>query len=291
MWLKSETADGETEVGLYLTKTDGSDTNGRVVLYEDTSGDTCVAIAGETIVIGTTSSDSNYANNLSLQSTGYLGMSAINDIQILSNGFGVTTNGKTTMKGGNIKIHGGTGFNLTVPSYYSDQPTTVRLTNYIRKAVGSLNDGWEIQPYITTGVLTATYGITIGGINYTGDYTELWTSSGAFMSRTQTASWENKNVSDMPNGIVLVWSAYTDNGAEDYCWNYTFVPKEHVANRNGGGVSAFLAGSASFTYAAFKYVKVYDNKVEGSDLNTTDATIGGIQSKPKKFVLRKIIGI
>ena len=65
VWLKSETADGETEVGLYLTKTDGSDTNGRVVLYEDTSGDTCVAIAGETIVIGATSSDSNYANNLS----------------------------------------------------------------------------------------------------------------------------------------------------------------------------------------------------------------------------------
>lgn len=111
------------------------------------------------------------------------------------------------------------------------------------------------------------------------------------MGDTQTASWKNKNVSDMPNGIVLVWSAYTDNGAEDYCWNYTFVPKEHVDNRNGGGVSAFLAGSASFTYAAFKYVKVYDNRVEGSSLNTTDATIGGIQSKPKKFVLRKIIGI
>lgn len=291
VWLKSETVDGETEVGLYLTKTDGSDTNGRVVLYEDTSGDTCVAIAGETIVIGATSNDSNYANNLSLQSTGYLSMTALNNIQILSNGFAATTNGKTTMKGGNIKIHGGTGFNLTVPSYYSDEPTSVRLTNYIRKAVGPLNDGWEIQPYITTGSLTATYGITIGGINYTGDYSVLWTSSGAFMSKTQTASWENKNVSDMPNGIVLVWSAYTDNGAEDYCWNYTFVPKEHVANRNGGGVSAFLAGSASFTYAAFKYVKVYDNKVEGSDLNTTDATIGGIQSKPKKFVLRKIIGI
>ena len=70
VWLKSETTDGETEAGLYLTKTDGSDTNGRVVLYEDTSGDTCVGIAGETIVIGATSGGSSYANNWSWQGTG-----------------------------------------------------------------------------------------------------------------------------------------------------------------------------------------------------------------------------
>ena len=288
VWLKSETTDGETEAGLYLTKTDGSDTNGRVVLYEDTSGDTCVGIAGETIVIGATSSDSNYANNLSLQSTGYLSMTALNDIQILSNGFAATINGKTTMKGGNIKIHGGTGFNLTVPSYYSDKPTSVRLTNYIRKEVGPLNDGWEIQPYITTGALTATYGITIGGVGI-GSYPELWTSSGAFMGGDQRATL-SKNVSDMPNGIVLVWSAYSTK-VEDYCWNYTFIPKEHVENRNGGGVSVFLAGSASFKYVALKYIYVWDNEVLGTSLNTTNATIGGIQSTPQKFVLRKIIGV
>ena len=215
-------------------------------------------------------------------------MTALNDIQILSNGFAATINGKTTMKGGNIKIHGGTGFNLTVPSYYSDKPTSVRLTNYIRKEVGPLNDGWEIQPYITTGSLTATYGITIGGVRI-GSYPELWTSSGAFMGGDQRATL-SKNVSDMPNGIVLVWSAYSTK-VEDYCWNYTFIPKEHVENRNGGGVSVFLAGSASFKYVALKYIYVWDNEVLGTSLNTTNATIGGIQSTPQKFVLRKIIGV
>ena len=99
-----------------------------------------------------------------------------------------------------------------------------------------------------------------------------------------------QNVSAMPNGIVLVWSAYTDK-AEDYCWNYTFIPKEHVKNRNGDGVSVFLAGSASFKYVALKYIYVWDNEVLGISLNTADATIGGIQSTPQKFVLRKIIGV
>lgn len=293
VWLKSKTADGETEAGLYLTKTDGSDTNGRVVLYEDTSGDTCVAIAGETIVIGATSSDSNFANNLSLQSTGYLGMSAINDIQILSNGFAATINGKTTMKGGNIEIHGGTGFNLTVPSYYSDEPTSVRLTNYIRKAVGPLNDGWEIQPYITTGSLTATYGITIGGINYTGDYSVLWptgNNAGMFMNKDQTIEL-TKNISDLPNGIVLVWSVYS-GGSQNYGFNYVFVPKYHVENWNGFAPSMLLS-SEDGNYVAWKYLYISDNKISGYKKNGSGeyTASSGIKFTPNHFVLRAVIGI
>ena len=56
-------------------------------------------------------------------------------------------------------------------------------------------------------------------------------------------------------------------------------------------MSVFLAGSASFKYVALKYIYVWDNEVLGTSVNTTDATIGGIQSTPKKFVLRKIIGV
>ena len=276
VWLKSETADGETEAGLYLTKTDGSDTNGRVVLYEDSSGDTCVAIAGETIVIGASSSDSNYANNLLLQSTGYLSIQATNNIAIQSLGF---TSNKIA-KGGKVTISCPNGFNVTC-----EGETTFNTGKINYNKTGAL---WEINPAIKTESLKVTSGVYIKEIEI-GSYPELWTSSGSFMGGDQRASLA-KNVSAMPNGIVLVWSAYSTK-AEDYCWNYTFVPKEHVAKRNGGGVSAFLTGSATFNYVALKYIYVYDNEVLGISLNTTDATIGGIQSTPKKFVLRKIIGI
>ena len=220
-------------------------------------------------------------------------MTALNDVQILSNGFAATINGKTTMKGGNIKIHGGTGFNLTVPSYYSDEPTSVRLTNYIRKAVGPLNDGWEIQPYITTGVLTATYGIYIGGTHYTGDYSVLWPTNnetGKFMNGSQTIKL-SKNISDLPNGIVLVWSVYS-GGSQDYGFNYVFVPKYHPENYSEYG-SSMLLSSESGNYVAWKYLYIRDNEIKGYEKNGSGeyTASSGIKFTPNHFVLRAVIGV
>lgn len=294
VWLKSVTSNGEAEAGLYLTRTDGTGAGSRVTLYDDGSGNSCLNIVGEQVVIGASKSNSK-TNSLALQSTGYLTVLSINNISIKSNGFNTAVNGKPTMSNGKISMYGGTGFELKVPSYYSDDLTKVRLNNYIRKSVELTDDGWEIGPSLYTPHLAVDSAV-IGGVVHSGKNKELWSggSSGLWMDNTETIKLSSK-ISEMPHGIVLAWSACTSTGsqwvAQNWGFDYVFIPKYHVSWKNGGGVDVML-GNAQGDHIACKYLYVSDDSINGHQKNGADSyTSSGVTFQPRYFVLRAVIGV
>lgn len=100
-----------------------------------------------------------------------------------------------------------------------------------------------------------------------------------------------KNISDLPNGIVLVWSVYS-GGSRNYGFNYVFVPKYHVENWNGFAPSMLLS-SEDGNYVAWKYLYISDNKISGYEKNGSGeyTASSGIKFTPNHFVLRAVIGI
>jgi hypothetical protein len=128
--------------------------------------------------------------------------------------------------------------------------------------------------------------ITIGG-KPIHEQKILWEGS-SYMNATQTAKL-SELVSKQKNGIVLVWSQYS-NGALDARWNYTFVPKMHVEISGGGGVSCIMGG-AGFAAVGNKYVYIEDEQITGYASNNTTGTTNGITWTNNAFVLRYVIGI
>ena len=116
----------------------------------------------------------------------------------------------------------------------------------------------------------------------------LWTGA-YYMGANQTANL-SEPVSAQSNGIVLIWSAYTDGTPQNHQWQYTFIPKYHVMAIPGQGVSCVLLGS-SFTPIGSKYVYVYNSKIVGYENNRKAGSANGITYKNNAYVLRKVIGI
>lgn len=95
-------------------------------------------------------------------------------------------------------------------------------------------------------------------------------------------------VSDQPNGIVLVWSGYNNGSEQNYDWIFTFVPKHHVLNHNGGGVCCSALCSDGHM---MKYVYVSDTHVTGHSSGTDTGTYGGVTRANNKYVLRYVLGV
>lgn len=285
VWLKSETDNGETEAGLYLVKTDGTDTDGRVVLYKDSSGTTCVGVNGDNIIIGASSNDTNFSNTLSLQSTGYLSIEATNDITISS--FGFTKN--NAAKGGRMIVSCPNGFRVTC------QGETVAST-------GKLNYNksdaiWEISPSISTGA------VMVNGKNI-GDNRVLWDGGdgGYYMSTSHVVNL-NESILTQPHGIVLVWSGYENNKAVDWGWEYTYIPKEHIQSSTSKKQLSVLLGAGlgspdeqTFTAGytiALKSLYITNSSISGHNANDTGVTTisSTVRIQPSYFVLRKVLGV
>lgn len=121
-----------------------------------------------------------------------------------------------------------------------------------------------------------------------GTYT--YDSIGWYMNGTQMIYLEEK-LSEQQNGVILVWSFY-DNGAQDYNWNFTVIPKAFIAdNPSVGGMSTFMVNNTAFGYVACKYLYIYDDRVEGNKNNATTGTgTSAIKYANNKFVLRWVYG-
>jgi len=130
-----------------------------------------------------------------------------------------------------------------------------------------------------------TIGGTVNGYNFATNNV-LWTGA-YYMTDGHTATLSNK-VSEQVSGIVLVWSYYSSGTAQNWDWNYIFVPKWHAAVNNGNGVDCFLTANAA---AAHKYVYVYDDKIVGHAQNTGSRTIAGVSCSNSSYVLRAVIGV
>lgn len=116
----------------------------------------------------------------------------------------------------------------------------------------------------------------------------LWNGV-SYMESGKTAPL-SKKVSEMPHGIVLVFSAYTvGTGAQTSHWHYFFVPKYVVGVDNGGG-SSFTLSKGGKLYS--KYIYINDTELTGSaDNNNSSYSFHGQTVDNRNFVLRYVIGV
>lgn len=117
----------------------------------------------------------------------------------------------------------------------------------------------------------------------------LW-EGGYFMTASHVANL-SEAISAQNNGIVLVFSAYTDNAKGDYWWHQFFVPKHTVASAPGAG-HCFTMASGNFSLVCMKYLMISDTKITGhSNNDLTGSSASGITFTNNRFVLRRVIGV
>lgn len=141
----------------------------------------------------------------------------------------------------------------------------------------------------TSGYIEATaYGMLLNGNKVLTNIAQsvLW-SGAIYMNGSQTANLTS-NISDQPNGIVLVWSDYSNGQANDWNFNFTFIPKNWGSS--GIGMVCQLVGS-KFTTIGTKYLYIYDNRIVGNADNAATGTNNGITYANNRFVLRRIVGV
>lgn len=121
------------------------------------------------------------------------------------------------------------------------------------------------------------------------DGTVLW-SGGIHMDNTHTITF-TENVSKQRNGIVLVFSEYSDGAVSDTAFSCYFVPKEIVSLKSGYG-HTFILSSFNFETVGVKYLYIRDDGISGHANNVkTGTAASGIVYSNNKFVLRYVIGI
>lgn len=137
-------------------------------------------------------------------------------------------------------------------------------------------------------------GVTIDGIKYNNSQI-LWEGA-YYMTGTHTASFKYTDgtaakASQQPNGIVLVFSAFSSGTAQDWGFHCFFVPKVAIATKSGKG-HTFILASSKFDNIATKYLYISDDKITGNDANeATGTAASGIKYTNNGYVLRYVIGV
>ena len=117
----------------------------------------------------------------------------------------------------------------------------------------------------------------------------LW--SGAYYMKDGQEISLSDAISNQLTGIILAWSAYENSTAENYDWNYIFVPKEHVLRHSGAGVAMPLISGDGLTRGS-KCVYIFDNKITGhANNNKVSTEVNGWIVNPSGFVLRYVYGV
>lgn len=137
--------------------------------------------------------------------------------------------------------------------------------------------------------LTVASDLTVSGrMNMPIPQRRLW--SGAYNMRDGQSISLSESISDQTYGILLAFSAFSDGAVQDHSWQYFFVPKWHVLNRSGQGISIHLVGS-NFSHVATKYLYVSEKRISGHANNDDSGTANGITYNNAEFVLREVLGV
>lgn len=120
----------------------------------------------------------------------------------------------------------------------------------------------------------------------------LWAGAPSFMSASQTVTL-SEPISKQQKGIVLVWSAYDNNSAQNYDYVYHFVPKYHIQNSgsSGQGVDFFFN---TLNLAGHKYLYISDTLIRGFASNDSSSSTGGTSKiiyRNNYWVLRAVLGV
>lgn len=192
--------------------------------------------------------DAKFANNRRIYGTSTSGT----EIDILN----LNTNDNTTLG------HGGYSNNLGATNIYGN---LVRIYSNTNLAITVPSQGISARNY--------------------GQNVLLW-SGVRYPDKSQTLTL-SQAISAQPTGAVFVFSYYsTDLVAQDYNWDFYFVPKRHVLDHSGKGITF-----ANAYRGMFKYIYVSDTSVVGHSYNDQVSTINGIAFASDRYVLRYILGV
>lgn len=108
-----------------------------------------------------------------------------------------------------------------------------------------------------------------------------------YMNSSQKAYLSEK-ISEQTNGIVLVFCGYSNGKPKT--WNTTcrFIPKEKARLFNGAG--GFIPMGGLEGISGYKYLYIYDDRIEGNDKNQQSIS-NGITYNNSDYVLRYVIGV
>ena len=116
----------------------------------------------------------------------------------------------------------------------------------------------------------------------------LW-SGGYFMTEGHVITL-SEAISKQNNGIVLIFSGYTDGAVADNWLHHFFIPKYTVDNFSGKG-QCFMLSAGNFSLVAMKYLMITDTQISGHSNNNLTGTASGITFANNRFVLRRVIGV
>lgn len=125
-------------------------------------------------------------------------------------------------------------------------------------------------------------------INFLKTQKVLWDDY-LYMNGSQTANL-SENISDQPNGIVLVFCAYSDGELHDWDWCTHFVPKRIVELKPGGGHD-FNFNTSNYAHIGSKYLYINDDHITGHANNTASGSNNGVTYNNTYWVLRYVIGV
>ena len=198
----------------------------------------------------------------------------------------------TMMLSGNFDPNASYDLRLSVSDYFG---TTTALSE-VATAFSLLDFNASGKGVAFGKVSERTEGVEFGLQTYfdkvpiiNGSQKVLW--SGAFYMQESHVIALSEPVSAQMTGIVLIFSRYSSNVAQDYNWNHFFVPKFFVATQPGKGSFFMMSTDGSFGVVGSKYLYIDDTTIKGHANNVLAGTGSGITYDNKGFVLRYVIGV
>lgn len=131
-------------------------------------------------------------------------------------------------------------------------------------------------------------GLTFDGMTFA-QQNVLWTG-GHTMNSSQSIDLTDTPILKQPHGVVLIWSAFTDNQARDWDFAVQFIPKYYVSANGGNGI-AFTMSTGAFEYIGAKYLYVANTSIRGHANNGNTGTRNGVTYNNGHWVLRYVIGV
>lgn len=174
-------------------------------------------------------------------------------------------------------------------SYWISEGTYRRLLSTDENGVWTATDWVDPEKVVPisrggTGATTAAAART--NLGFGGKV--LWNGP-YFMAATHTITL-SEPISAQPNGIVIVFSPYANNAAENTNFQHFFISKQFVALQPGAG-SEFNFFRSQFVLPGCKYLYINDTTITGHANNVLSGTNNGISFNNNNWVLRYVFGV
>ena len=153
-----------------------------------------------------------------------------------------------------------------------------------RDIVRSPDGVWTYQPWYRTTLTPA------ASTKVYHTQKVLW-QGGMYMTEDHVVPL-SEAISAQANGIVLVFSKYTNGAVQEHNFNMFFVPKIWISTRGAAYGTAYTMMDTNFGQICHKYLYISDTSISGHANNATSGTgASGIKYANDKYVLRFVYGV